>query len=342
MSEPVINKTIQRKKRRRRIKRLIIWLIILLVGFLAVRLFVIPKLKASATLTYDSYTATQGSISNSLSFSGSIDVVNSETLAAEGAGTVRKIYVQEDDAVSLGDRLIRLSNGEIIKAGFDGEVNELSVEEGDEVSANDSLIQIVDFQNLQVSIRVDEYSVASVSVGQACNVTVTALDQTFESTISHINRIPAGGNSTAYYTVTAEFSGSEDVLPGMQVTVVIPEEEATNAVILSQDALSFGPQNNAYVLMQNDEGEMEQVYVETGVDNDSYVQIVSGLQAGDTVYKEVASTEEASGIMSLFSSLNSQQSTAGAGPTNMGDFDPSTMQQDRTFDGGGNFGGGMP
>ena len=340
MSEPVINKSIQRKKRRRRIKKLIIWLIILLIAALAVRMFVIPKLKAAATLTYDSYTATQGSISNSMSFSGSISVINDETLASEAAGTVRKIYVEEDEAVSQGDRLIRLSNGEIIKAGFDGEVNEISVEEGDEVSANTSLIEIVDFQNLQVSIRVDEYSVASVSVGQACNVTVTALNQTFESEITHINRIPAGGNSTAYYTVTAEFSGSEDVLPGMQVTVVIPEEEATNAVILNQDALSFGPQNNAYVLMQNDEGEMETVYVETGVDNDNYVQIVSGVSAGDTVYKEVASTEEAGGIMSLFSSLADQQTT-NTTPTNMGDFDPSTMQQNRTFD-GSNFGGGMP
>jgi multidrug efflux pump subunit AcrA (membrane-fusion protein) len=341
MSEPVINQTIKRKRRRKRIKRLILWLIILLIGFLAVRVFVIPKLKAAATLTYDSYTATQGSISNSMSFTGSISVVNSETLASDSAGTVRKIYVKEDDSVTQGERLIRLSNGEIVTADFDGEVNDLSVEEGDEVTANQSLIQIVDFKNLQVSIRVDEYSVSSVSIGQACKVTVTALDQTFQSTITHINRIPAGGNTTAYYTVTAEFSGSEDVLPGMQVTVVIPEEEAANAVILSKDALSFGPQNNAYVLSKNDAGEMETVDVETGVDNDNYVQIVSGLQAGDTVYKEVASTEEAGGILSLFSSLSNQQSTTTTVPTNMQNFDPSTMRQDRTFD-GSSFGGGMP
>ena len=55
-------------------------------------------------------------------------------------------------------------------------MNEISVEEGDDVTANQSLIEVVDFQNLQVSIRVDEYSMANVSVGQACNVTVTALE----------------------------------------------------------------------------------------------------------------------------------------------------------------------
>ncbi|MFH1880104.1 MAG: HlyD family efflux transporter periplasmic adaptor subunit [Bacillota bacterium] len=342
MSDTAMNKTIRQKKRRKRIRKVIIWLVILLLGFGAVSVFVLPKLRAAATLTYDSYTATRGAISNAMSFSGSISVINTETLAAEAAGTVRKIYVQEDEAVTQGQRLIRLSNGEILKAGFDGEVNEISVEEGDEVAGNDSLIQIVDFHNLQVSIRVDEYSVVSVSAGQACSVTVTALEQTFDSEITHINRIPAGGVSTAYYTVTAEFSGSADVLPGMQVTVVIPEEEARDAVILSRDALSFGPMNNANVLMQNDQGEMEQVMVEVGVDNDNYVQIVSGIQTGDTVYKAVASTEESGGLLSLFSNLRDQQQTTTTTTTQYpADFDPSNMPQNRTFD-GSSFGGGMP
>jgi HlyD family secretion protein len=175
-------------------------------------------------------------------------------------------------------------------------------------------------------------------VGQACHVTVTALDQTFDSVITHINRIPAGGTTTAYYTVTAEFSGSADVLPGMQVTVVIPEEEAANAVILNKDALSFGPQNNAYVLMRNDEGEMQMVFVETGVDNDNYVQIVSGVQEGDTVYKAVASADDSGGLFSMFSSFrNQRQDTTTQDTPN---FDPSTFRQNRTVD--SNFGGGTP
>ena len=250
MSDANIKQTIKRKRMRKRIRKLIIWLILIALAVGAVYLFVLPKLNAAATITYDSYTTTRGSISNSMSFSGSIDVVNDETLSAGAAGTVRKIYVEEGESVTAEQRLMRLSTGEIIRASFDGEVNDITVEEGDEVAANASLIEIVDFKNLQVSLRVDEYSMANVSAGQACDVTVTALDQTFDSQITHINRIPAGGNSTSYYTVTAEFSGSEDVLPGMQVTVVIPEEEAENVVILSSDALSFGPTNSAYVLVQ--------------------------------------------------------------------------------------------
>ncbi len=341
MSDATISKTIRRKRIRRRIRKLIIWFTLIALAVGAVYLFVLPKLDAAATITYDSYTTTRGSISNSMSFTGSIAVVNDETLSSEAAGTVRKIYVEEGDKVAAEQRLIRLSNGEIIKASFDGEVNEITVEEGDEVSANESLIEIVDFENLQVSIRVDEYSMANVSVGQACDVTVTALEQTFDSEITHINRIPTGGNTTSYYTVTAEFSGSADVLPGMQVTVVIPEEEAQDAVILSSDALSFGMSNNAYVLLQNDAGEMEQIAVEIGVDNDNYVEIKSGLDAGVTVYKEVETVEESGGLLSIFSSLREQQTTTTTSLPDMSNFDPATMPQNRTFD-GGSFGGGMP
>ncbi len=341
MSDVTISKTIKRKRTRKRIRKLIIWMILIALAAGAVYLFVLRELKAAATLTYDSYTTTRGSISNSMSFSGSIDVVNDETLASDAAGTVRKIYVTEGETVVTGQRLLRLSNGEILKAGFDGEVNEISVEEGEDVTANQSLIEVVDFQNLQVSIRVDEYSMANVSVGQACNVTVTALNQTFESEITHINRIPSGGGSTAYYTVTAEFSGSEDVLPGMQVTVVIPENEAENAVILSSDALSFGPSNSAYVLVQNDAGEMEQVSVEIGVDNDNYVEITSGLDEGVTVYKAVETAQDSGGLLSIFSSLGNQQAATTTTSTQpMGNFDPSNMPQ-RDFD-SSSFGGGMP
>ena len=334
MSDATMKKTIKRRKLRKRIRKLILWLILIALAVGAVYLFVLPKLKAAATITYDSYTAMRGSISNSMSFSGSIDVVNDETLSNEAAATVRKIYVAEGEKVVANQRLIRLSNGEILKAGFDGEVNVINVEEGDEVSENTSLIEIVDFENLQVSIRVDEYSMASVSAGQACEVTVTALGQTFDSEITHVNRIPAGGGSTAYYTVTAEFSGSADVLPGMQVTVVISEEEAENAVILNKDALSFGQANNAFVLVRNEENIMEQAFVEIGVDNDNYVQIVSGIEAGQTVYKAISGEDDGGGLFNMFSSFNDQNSTTTT-TQNTNNFDPSTVRQNRTYDGGG-------
>lgn len=338
MSETEKAKLAKRKRRAKRLRKLIGWLVVLLLLAGAFYLFVWPQLNAGATTTYSSYTATRGSISNAMSFSGSISVVNNETLTSEAAATVRRIYVSEGESVTFGQKLMRLSDGELIKAGFDGEVNEISVAEGDEVAQSADLIQIVDFSNLKVSMRVDEYSVSKVSVGQACEVTVTALGTTLESTITHINRIASGGNATAYYTVTAEFASTENVLPGMAVTVTIPEEEADNVVILNRDALSFGRGNSAYVLMKDESGAMQQVDVTLGVDNDNFVEIKSGLAEGDTVYVKAETTaQSAGGLASLFSSLTgatgTEQTTTGTmgGPPDMSNFSGGP---------GGNFGGG--
>jgi len=326
----------KKKKRKKRLRKVIVWLILLaILG--AVGYFILwPQLTASATITYDTYTARTGTISNALSFSGSVSVKNSETLSADASAVVRKIYVTERQKVSRDDKLIRLSNGTTLKAGFDGEVNEISVEEGDSVSMNASLIQIVDFEHMTISMRVDEYSISDLEVGQECTVTITALGEAFDSQIAQINRIPTGMGSTAYYTVTVELSVSEKVLPGMQATVSIPMEEAVDAVILNKNALTFGRDNSAYVLMQKEDGTMEQVSVEVGVDNDNYVAIVAGLKDGDTVYKQTESTAAAAGgLASLFTSL-----TGGMG----GGFDFSSMPGGGSSGfGGSSFGGGgMP
>ncbi|MBQ2701156.1 MAG: efflux RND transporter periplasmic adaptor subunit [Clostridia bacterium] len=321
----------KKRKGRKLIKKLLIWLVLLALAGGSFYLFVLPRLKASATTTYTAYEATTGNISNSLSFSGNVSVNNSETLSPESDAIVRQIYVSEEEDVKAGQKLMRLSNGETLKASFDGRVNEIPVEIGDSVTTTTSLIQIVDFSNLKVSMRVDEYGINDLSVGQPCRVTVKALNLDFDSVISHINRISSSNGNTAYYTVTAELTVTEKVLPGMQVTVTIPQEEAVNAVVLNKSALAFDQRNSAYVLMQNEAGEMETQYVEIGVDNDNYVEIKAGLKAGDKVYaKDEGKNSGATGLAALFN--------------NMGTMNTRNVNQrtQNNFGGGNrsNFGGG--
>lgn len=319
------------KKRRRLIARIVRWLILLLVlGVLALLAWGvwIPRLKQSVTTTYDTYTATRGSISNALSFSGSVSVVSSGYMTAEGDGTVRALYVQDGDRVEKGDKLARLSSGETVKAEFAGTVNDVLVEEGDEVRSGAQIVQLVDFTNMKVTMRVDEYDISSVYVGQACQVTFTALEKTFDSTITHINRLSQSAGSVAYYTVTASVEVTEDVLPGMQVSVRIPREEATDVVLLKMDALSFDRDNSAFVYTKDEAGELQKTPVEVGVDNGNYVEIKSGLSEGDTVYVEAEADESASsGLSGLLSGL-------------MGGNQPQFNPSSGGSFGGGGFGGG--
>ena len=330
----------KKAKTRGRILRRIIVTILVLALLAGGAWIACRALKQEYSVTYQGYTATTGSISNALSFSGNLSLVSSESYSASSASTVRTVYVSAGDEVNEGDKLVRLANGQTVEAGLDGRVNAVSVAEGDSVAAGAALVQVADFTHLKVQLRVDEYDVSSVHVGDACTVTATATEKTFESEIAAIDYISASGGSVAYYTATAYVDVYDGVYPGMQVTVSIPQEQAENVVILKEAALSFDAANSAYVWMYNDAGELERVDVEVGVSNGNYVEIVSGLSDGDEVYVEVEQEASSSGGL-----LGSQQMNVpgggdfgGGGMPGGGNSDFSSMPSD--FSGGGMPGGG--
>ena len=146
-----------------------------------------------------------------------------------------------------------------------------------------------------LSLQSDEYDIDKVAVGQPCTVTIVPLGLEFETEVAHVDRVSASSGSVAYYTVTATVEVTEDVFPGMQVTVSIPKEEAKDVVVLKMDALSFDETNRAFVYTINENGAMDTRYVEVGVDNGNYVEIKSGLENGETVYVETEEEVTASG-----------------------------------------------
>ena len=303
----------KRPRRKRHILRKIVVLLLVLAVIAGGALYAYESLRQEYTTTYTGYTASVGSISNALSFSGSLTLIDNTTYTASSDATVRAVYVSLGDNVKKGDKLIRLSSGETITADFDGRVNALKVEAGDEVTSGTSLIQVADFTNMKVSIRVDEYDIADVAIGQQCSVTVTAVEKEFESTIEEIDYISASSGNVAYYTATAYVQVSEGIYPGMQVTISIPQEAAENVVILKMDALSFDETNSAYVYMYDETGVLVEVPVEVGVSNGNYVEIKSGLKEGDQVFVETEVETSASGISTMLSGIFGQQVMPGSG-----------------------------
>ena len=306
---------VAKPRRKNGVRKIILFLLMLLIlaaaGWLAYN-----SLKAEYTVTYDSYIATTGSISNALSFSGNVSLIDSASYAASASGTVRTIYAQAGDEVREGDKLLRMNNGETVTADFAGRVNKLNVAEGDEVSQGAELVQIADFTHLLVSFRVDEYDIGNVAVGQACTVTITALEKTYETTVASIDYISSSTGNVAYYTATALLEVDDPaVLPGMQATVTITQEETQDAVILKVDAISFDQKNQAYVWMKNDAGELEQKAITTGVSNGNYIEVTEGLNDGDEVYAEAKETETAStGLFgALFGAQQFNQPQGGPG-----------------------------
>lgn len=276
--------------------------LLLLVVLAAAGLYAYTKLQAEYTVTYQSFQAATGSISNALSFSGSLQLINEATYTAQSDSTVRSVYAQTGDAVVKGQKLLRMSDGQTVEAQFSGRINKLDVHKDDEVTAGETLAQVADFSHLKVTVRIDEYDINDVSVGDACTVTATAIGKTYLGQIDDIDYISSATGNVAYYTTTVyvDVSEGDGVYPGMQATVSIVKEEAKDVTVLKMDALSFDRNNAAYVWMYNEAEELVQVPVTVGVSNGNYVEICEGIQAGDTVYAEVKTANDTN---ALFASM---------------------------------------
>ena len=335
----------KKKGRKKKIVRRLIWTLVILLVVGVALWSVYSKLMAEYKITYDSYVATTGSISNSLSFTGSMQLINSATYTASSDTKVREIYVAEGAKVKDGDKLMRLNGGETISAEFDGTVSSIEVAKGDEVKSGDTLMTVADFDHMTVSVRVGESNIAQVFAGQTCRVAVSSAGVTFDSVIDKIDHVAYTGNNVAYYTTTVKVdtSATENIWPGMQATVTVPLEEAENVTVLKMDALSTARDNTAFVYKETEDGEMERVSVTVGVSNGNYVEIRSGVTAGETVYKVAEKEEEATGLAALFSGMftnrqvnrPSNRNRNGQGGSGNTSFDFSNMPN-----GGGNFPGG--
>lgn len=282
----------------KRFIRIVLSLTLLAAVIGALYIYLLTMLESQKVQSYDAYVVKRGSVSTTKSFSATISVSSSETHKnTTHATSIREIYVTNGQAVRKGDKLMLLDNGELLKAGLDGIVTEMRFDTTDWLWNNVNLIQISDLTNLTVSLSVDEYDVRNVSAGQTCLVTIVPTGEVFETKISHVDRVSSSSGQVAFYTVTADLTVPESVLPGMTASVTIPSDCAEDTLVLDMAALAFDEEKQPYVLREEGE-EYIRVSVTTGLSDGMQVEITSGLAEGDRVWA-AAGTETVESKFSL-------------------------------------------
>lgn len=194
-----------------------------------------------------------------------------------------------------------------IKAPISGQVITKSYKVGDNITKNSGSTTVVatiyDLSGLTFEMSIDELDIQSVKVGQKVTVTADAYEgQIFSGTVTNVSLESSYSNGVSTYPVTVTLDEVGNLLPGMNVDGVITLEEAEDVLTIPVDSLMRG--NQVYV---RDDTATEQqgavpagfraVQVETGITNDSYVEIISGLEEGDEIYVSKSSTGTSSFMM---------------------------------------------
>ena len=244
------------------------------------------------------------------------------TLTAQAAGTVTSINVQEGSDVAKDDIILGLSGDDLtesiqsaseslrsaeismqnlqdtmnnytITAPISGTIIEKDAKVGDAVKTGDTLCIVYDLSYLEMNINVDELQISSISVGQQVQITADAVpDKTYVGTVTRVSMKGASNGGTTTYPVSIRIDDTDGLRPGMNANAEIVVAEAKNALVVPNAAVVRGSYvlvtkdspsaANADTAMEAPEG-FVYVPVKTGVSDDDYTQIVSGIQEGDTI-----------------------------------------------------------
>lgn len=225
-----------------------------------------------------------GDITTYYSFSGNVESKEKQSVLADKMMQISSIHVQEGDIVHKDDVLMETTAGEQIKAEIDGEVTKLYVEESSPVAAGSQLIDLVNYDDLQVTVKVDEYDVKALQEGKQVTVSIGALDdKEVSGTISKVSRQAVVANGLSYFTASVDLEQDPDILVGMSAEVEMVNQQVSGVVTLDMEALQFDAYNHPYVYYRNEQGKVDTKTVEVGINDGNTVEITEGLQEEETV-----------------------------------------------------------
>ncbi|MDR1768750.1 MAG: efflux RND transporter periplasmic adaptor subunit [Propionibacteriaceae bacterium] len=179
-----------------------------------------------------------------------------------------------------------------LTAPFDGVVTlAAGVEKGAAVAPGVPVVTLVNEAKMVFDAAVDETNIAAVAVDQSVEVTLdSASDTPFSGEVERVAASPTTTltGSVAYQARISFDYGSTKVFEGMSGSVEIATAEVADAVSVPVESVVAGS-DGKYVFVLDGET-AKQTPVEVGAENDTSVQIVSGLSAGQQVVTTGATT----------------------------------------------------
>lgn len=250
---------------------------------------------AGDTSSYQSTTVNKETIETYYTFTGSVGSKKMQNVMAEKIMQISEIKVSEGTKVKKEDVLFIDSDGTEVKAKIDGTVSKIHIEVDEQVMSGSLLCELYDFDNLQVSVRVDEYDLSAIQAGDTIDVTINALDKEISGTVVSVSDTAVNQNGVAFFTATVDLDKDSDVKVGMTAEAKILNEQATDVLTISMKALMFDSENNPYIYTKGDNNVMTKTAVIVGINDGKTVEIINGVRQGQTVYYTNDLTETSSG-----------------------------------------------
>ncbi|CAN5232641.1 HlyD family efflux transporter periplasmic adaptor subunit [soil metagenome] len=150
-----------------------------------------------------------------------------------------------------------------------------------------------DFSLLSIKAQANEVDVPNLASGQKATVTLDAFpDKTFVGTVSSVDTI---GTSTSGVVTYNEYitlvSPPPTIHSGMTASAIIQTDKKDNVLKVPTTAIQTTDGVSTVDVMKN--GQVSSVEVETGIADDTYTEIISGLTEGEEIVTSTSNSATA-------------------------------------------------
>ncbi|WP_432408807.1 efflux RND transporter periplasmic adaptor subunit [Wukongibacter sp. M2B1] len=259
-----------------------------------------------------------------------------EDIRAQISGKIQALYVEDGDHVEKGELIALIDDTDLIDeienqkikveqkqldindkienledvaitSPITGRIISLDVANGDNVDMNDPVCVVADTEDLKVVLSIDELDVFKITKGQEAIITTEVFPELeYKGSVEKIAMEGKSENGVSTFDVTIALSDVENLKLGMSVDVEVIIAEKENVLILPVEAVrKRGKQSVVITSIGNTmEETMKNMKensktIEIGLSTANYVEIVSGLSEGDTVYYSKAISKNQSNNMRM-------------------------------------------
>jgi len=170
-----------------------------------------------------------------------------------------------------------------IMAEIDGEVSEIYVEENESLITGTRIMDIVNYDDLEVKVKVDEFDLGAVSEGKEVIVTINQLGKDIVGKVSEVSKEAQTVNEVSFFTASIDLEKDAALRVGLSVEVKALNKSVTDATTISMKALQFDNENRPFVYYRDINGNVATKPVKVGINDGNTVQIIDGIKTGEVL-----------------------------------------------------------
>jgi len=168
-----------------------------------------------------------------------------------------------------------------ILAPFQGIICDIQVSPGEHVTSGRELFTLVDISRINVHARVLESEIGKMKVGREVDLRFSAYPgKVFKGRVKAISPIVNAEDKTCKVIIDVA-NPEEEIKPGMYAEVEIAAEIYENRLLIPQEAVLV--RSGRKLVFIYDDGLAKWRYIETGLENEDYAEVLDNVKEGELV-----------------------------------------------------------